>query len=156
MDPVANLSPSQKRQLYELCWQFEEAWQKDNQIAPAEWMPKIKIQNIDSALVLSELTETWEELKTKSKPPELFSNAQAERYEFIEEIARGGAAVIWRVYDRHLQRQSAVKYLMDSQDNSQMRTRLRREARICAQLVHPGLFRFMSFQTLKMVVHSFA
>ncbi|MDX1930218.1 MAG: protein kinase [Pirellulaceae bacterium] len=62
-----------------------------------------------------------------------------ERYEFIEEIARGGAAVVWRVRDRHLGRETAVKFLLDSQDNREMRTRLEREARLCARLVHPGI-----------------
>ena len=62
-----------------------------------------------------------------------------ERYEFIEEIARGGAAVVWRVRDRHLQRETAVKYLLDSNDNRDMRARLEREARLCAGLVHPGI-----------------
>lgn len=62
-----------------------------------------------------------------------------DRYEFIEEIARGGAAVVWRVRDRHLGRETAVKYLRDSQDNREMRTRLEREARLCARLVHPGI-----------------
>ena len=67
------------------------------------------------------------------------SPSEADRYEFLEEIARGSAAVDWRVRDRHLQRQSAIKYLIDSQDNREMRSRLRRDARICAKLVHPGI-----------------
>ncbi len=62
-----------------------------------------------------------------------------DRYQFLEEIARGGAAVVCRVRDNHLQREIAIKFLLDSHDNRDMRCRLEREARLCARLVHPGI-----------------
>lgn len=91
-------------------------------------------------MLLSELLETERELKLKqardaSKP----AIVKDDRYEFIEEIARGGAAVVWRVRDRNLQRETAIKYLLDTCDNHEMRFRLEREARLCARLVHPGI-----------------
>ena len=137
MDQLKNLASSQKRKLYELCWQFEEAWSQNHSISPNEWVSKI--DDIDSDIVLRELNETLTELEMKSSSTGQRSMIDSDRYEFLEEIARGGAAVVWRVRDRNLQRQSAIKYLMDSQDNREMRSRLRREARICAKLVHPGI-----------------
>ena len=137
MDRFNNLAPSQKRKLYELCWQFEEAWSQDHSISPNDWVSKI--EDVNSDIVLRELNETLTELERKSSSTEQRSAVDTDRYEFLEEIARGGAAVVWRVRDRNLQRQSAIKYLMDSQNNREMRSRLRREARICAKLVHPGI-----------------
>jgi serine/threonine protein kinase len=136
MDRVEDLAPSQKRKLYELCWQFEEAWHQDGTISLQDWVSKL--DDVNSEIVRRELSETLSELEMTSSPTGQ-RTTDTDRYEFIEEIARGGAAVVWRVRDRHLQRQSAIKYLMDSQDNRVMRSRLRREARICAKLVHPGV-----------------
>jgi serine/threonine protein kinase len=137
MDRLENLAASQKRKLYELCWQFEEAWSQNHSISPNDWVSKI--DDVNSEIVLRELRETLTELEMKSSSTGQRSLVDTDRYEFLEEIARGGAAVVWRVRDRNLQRQSAIKYLMHSQDNREMRSRLRREARICAKLVHPGI-----------------
>ena len=140
MNRIENLASSQKRKLYELCWQFEDAWIQDSSLTPESWLMSIGgTEGIDSEIVLAELSETRDELQMRSRRERELSPAEAERYDFVEEIARGGAAVIWRVNDRHLHRQFAVKYLMDSHDNREMRTRLRREARICAKLIHPGI-----------------
>ena len=90
--------------------------------------------------MLAELSATQRELEADQSGVSRSAEAiEDERYEFIEEIARGGAAVVWRVHDRHLGRETAVKYLLDSQDNQDMRARLEREARLCARLVHPGI-----------------
>lgn len=89
---------------------------------------------------MAELSETQRELEShRSTTHSPALPIVDERYEFIEEIARGGAAVVWRVRDRHLGRETAVKYLLDSQDNREMRARLEKEARLCARLVHPGI-----------------
>ncbi len=64
---------------------------------------------------------------------------QHTRYEFVAEIARGGAGVVWRVYDRHMKRETAVKLLLDSNNNSEMRRRLQLEARLSGRLQHPGI-----------------
>ena len=137
MDRIDSLAPSQKRKLYELCWQFEDAWIQDHSVTPESWMSKV--EGINSEIVLADLTETRDELEMRARSERQLNPTDAQRYEFVEEIARGGAAVVWRVKDHHLQRQSAVKYLLDSHDNTEMRSRLRREARICAKLVHPGI-----------------
>ena len=124
--------------MYEVCWEFEESWNSGVCPPPPEWIERNK--DLPADLLLEELRETERELQAKvareaSRPAQVHD----ERYEFIEEIARGGAAVVWRVRDRHLQRETAVKYLLDTCDNREMRSRLEREARLCARLVHPGI-----------------
>ncbi len=132
------LPTDQQRKLYELCWQFEDSWTRGERILPEDWLSKAS--DIPKEIVLAELTETQRELEAiQSKSPNPAVPIVDERYEFIEEIARGGAAVVWRVCDRHLGRETAVKYLLDSQDNREMRARLEKEARLCARLVHPGI-----------------
>jgi serine/threonine protein kinase len=90
--------------------------------------------------VLAELSEVQRELElqwlgeVRATPP-----IEDPRYQFLEEIARGGAAAVWRVRDNHLQRETAIKFLLDSRDNRDMRARWEREARLCARLVHPGI-----------------
>lgn len=124
--------------MYEICWEFEESWNSGNCPPPQEWLRGN--EDIPAQLLLDELTETQRELQAKrSRENSRPSHIHDDRYEFVEEIARGGAAVVWRVRDRHLQRETAVKYLLDSCDNHEMRSRLEREARLCARLVHPGI-----------------
>ena len=124
--------------MYEVCWEFEESWNSGNCPPPPAWIERNK--DLPADLLLKELEETERELEAKVAR-EAVRPAQVDdkRYEFIEEIARGGAAVVWRVRDRHLQRETAVKYLLDISDNVEMRSRLEREARLCARLVHPGI-----------------
>ncbi|GGQ04544.1 serine/threonine-protein kinase [Streptosporangium pseudovulgare] len=62
----------------------------------------------------------------------------ARRYDLVEPIAAGGMSVIWRAFDRSLQRQVAVKVL-DGELGSDRGDRelIRREARATARLIHP-------------------
>lgn len=137
-NPLNELSTNQQRELYEICWRFEQALSEGQQVTVAEFIPTNC--SLDRELLVAELTEIqsdWEELSGRS--PSNWSPMSDDRYELREEIARGGSAVVWRVWDKHLQRETAVKCLLDSQDNEAMRARLEREARLCARLVHPGI-----------------
>ncbi|HUQ47898.1 MAG TPA: protein kinase [Gemmatimonadaceae bacterium] len=62
-----------------------------------------------------------------------------DRFRLDGEIGRGGMAVVYRAYDRHLDRQVAIKVL--SQDLSSMVSaeRFQREIALMAKLVHPGV-----------------
>lgn len=131
------MSSVQQRKLYELCWQFEESWRSGEPCEPQQWLARAT--DLPPEVVLTELTETQRELESSRAQSNNATLVKDERYEFIEEIARGGAAVVWRVRDHHLHRDTAVKYLLDSRDNADMRARLEREARLCAGLVHPGI-----------------
>ena len=58
------------------------------------------------------------------------------RYQLIEEVARGGMGVVYRAVDKELDREVAVKVISD--DNVDV-NRFEREAKISGQLQHPGV-----------------
>jgi tetratricopeptide (TPR) repeat protein len=61
-------------------------------------------------------------------------------YELVEELARGGMGVVYRARDRSLDRDVAVKLLQDRYPaDSHAARRFLDEARITAQLQHPGI-----------------
>lgn len=141
------------RELHDACWAFEAAWRNGESPRVEQWAPS---SALDRELLLAELRATERDLIqavarsgdstsglecvsfTESLPHQSLPHKD-ERYDFLHEIARGGAGAVWRVYDRHLKRESAVKLLLDSQDNAEMRRRLEREARLCGCLHHPGI-----------------
>ena len=60
------------------------------------------------------------------------------RYRVIDEIGRGGMAIVWRGYDDVLDRPVAIKMLASGYaDDQAFRQRIRREARAAARLSHP-------------------
>jgi serine/threonine protein kinase/formylglycine-generating enzyme required for sulfatase activity len=62
------------------------------------------------------------------------------RYQELEQLGEGGMGVVHRVFDRHLNRTMARKVLkLSLLDSSQARARFLAEARITAQLSHPGI-----------------
>ncbi len=60
------------------------------------------------------------------------------RYEYRDELGRGGMGVVYRALDRELGRDVAVKVL-NAPSRPGMAARLLREARIIARLEHPGI-----------------
>jgi serine/threonine protein kinase len=65
--------------------------------------------------------------------------ALPDRYELIEVIGRGGMGVVWRARDTLLEREVAVKVVASHYTDASHSARLRREAKILAQLEHPGI-----------------
>ena len=65
------------------------------------------------------------------------------RYELLEQVGRGGSAVVWQVRDRVLARDVAIKVAQPRNEKS--RLRLVREAQIGAQLGHPSLMPVLDF-----------
>ena len=61
-----------------------------------------------------------------------------ERYDVLERIGAGGAAVVYRAFDRELQRPVALKVLRELPGEAE-RERFRREARAAAALNHPNV-----------------
>jgi serine/threonine protein kinase len=61
------------------------------------------------------------------------------RYELREFIARGGMGVVYAAEDKKLSRRVALKVLDTPDANGELTSRLMREARILAQLEHPGI-----------------
>jgi len=71
---------------------------------------------------------------------DLVREALAAEYDIIEELGRGGMAMVYRARDRHLEREVAIKVLPFSLAfDSEFVERFQREARTAAQLEHPNI-----------------
>jgi serine/threonine protein kinase len=71
---------------------------------------------------------------------DLVREALASEYEIIEELGRGGMAMVYRAKDRQLEREVAVKVLPFSLAfDTEFVERFQREARTSAQLEHPNI-----------------
>ncbi|MBI2931494.1 MAG: protein kinase [Planctomycetes bacterium] len=68
--------------------------------------------------------------------------AAPERYELLDELGRGGTAVVYRARDRMLGREVAIKFLRHEEGvRPEVMARLKREAQAIAALEHPHLVR---------------
>jgi serine/threonine protein kinase len=76
-----------------------------------------------------------ERLRSAGAPPELSGS----RYVLQEFLARGGMGVVYAAQDKTLNRRVAIKVLDSSDSHSMLQERLMREARVLAQLEHPGI-----------------
>jgi serine/threonine protein kinase len=71
---------------------------------------------------------------------DLVRESLASEYEIIEELGRGGMAMVYRARDRQLEREVAVKVLPFSLAfDTEFVERFQREARTAAQLEHPNI-----------------
>lgn len=62
------------------------------------------------------------------------------RYQLLHTLGTGGMAVVYRAYDRMLERPVAIKILrQDFSDDEDFRERFRQEARAAANLSHPNI-----------------
>ena len=61
------------------------------------------------------------------------------RYDVLQGIAVGGMGTIYRAYDRQLDREVALKVLSSGRDAPALLQRFVTEARVLAQLQHPGI-----------------
>jgi len=61
------------------------------------------------------------------------------RYELQELLGRGGMGMVWRARDRTLDREVALKVLAAPAATAELVARLLQEARVLAQLEHPGI-----------------
>jgi serine/threonine protein kinase len=71
---------------------------------------------------------------------DLVREALSSEYEILEELGRGGMALVFRAKDKHLEREVAIKVLPFSLAfDSEFVERFQREARTAAQLEHPNI-----------------
>ena len=61
------------------------------------------------------------------------------RYEQIQEIGRGGCGVVFRAYDRQLDRVVVIKKILKQHASLETQNRFLNEAKITGQLSHPGI-----------------
>jgi len=68
-----------------------------------------------------------------------FPDLSGTRYRLLERVARGGMGVVYAAEDEKLERRVALKVLDAAAANGDLANRLIREARVLAQLEHPGI-----------------
>jgi serine/threonine protein kinase len=61
------------------------------------------------------------------------------KYDLLEPIGRGGMGAVYRVHDKELDRQVAMKVLAAPDPSGELAARLLLEARFLARLEHPGI-----------------
>jgi eukaryotic-like serine/threonine-protein kinase len=76
-----------------------------------------------------------ERLRTAADAPDLTGT----RYHLIEKLGQGGMGGVYRVEDTALGREVALKVIGVSDPGGELAARLLREARVIAQLEHPGI-----------------
>lgn len=74
-------------------------------------------------------------LRNSADEPDLVGT----RYRLLGRVARGGMGVVYSAEDTSLQRKVALKVLDSASSNPDLSKRLTREARVLAQLEHPGI-----------------
>lgn len=74
-------------------------------------------------------------LRTLADEPDF----SATRYRLVRELARGGMGVVYEADDIELQRRVAIKVLATELASPEAEERMRAEARVIAQLEHPGI-----------------
>jgi eukaryotic-like serine/threonine-protein kinase len=74
-------------------------------------------------------------LRAAADSPDL----SATRYELVEKLGEGGMGGVYRVADTELGRQVALKVIRVVDSTGEFAARLMREAKIIAQLEHPGI-----------------
>ena len=76
----------------------------------------------------------------------LLERALAPQYEIVRSLGRGGMGAVFLARERSLERMVAVKVLRpDLAASPESRERFRREARVAAQLSHPGIVPLYAF-----------
>lgn len=71
---------------------------------------------------------------------DIVREALSEEYDGLEELGRGGMAIVYRARDKHLEREVAIKLLPFSLAfDAEFVERFTREARTAAQLEHPNI-----------------
>ncbi len=147
-DRIDDLNSSQQRILCQHLWDFEQALVDQPNLSAREFLAgfhansrqtSVSGRRIPEDLLLQELEEIEREHRQKGLVTNDVNDHSLDRYHLREEIARGGSSIVWKAWDRHLERETAIKCLLTSQDNQWMRGRLEREARLCGRLLHPGI-----------------
>ncbi|HEY1416468.1 MAG TPA: serine/threonine-protein kinase, partial [Myxococcaceae bacterium] len=104
------------------------------------------IHSLDGARALSDtLAAVAADAETRAFPslgPEVIPVEPEGKYARLDELGRGGQSIVWRALDRFVGREVALKELTSTAtggSSGAARARFLREARLTAQLDHPGI-----------------
>ena len=85
---------------------------------------------------------------------DIVREALSDEYELLEELGRGGMAIVYRAMDKHLEREVAIKVLPFSLAfDAEFVERFTREARTSAQLEHPNIIPIYRVGKTGRVIH---
>jgi len=85
------------------------------------------------------LVQSWHRASAEVKPASSASALDIPGHEIIGELARGGTGIVYRARQQQPRREVAVKMLIPHIALDDLRERFRIEARVMADLVHPGI-----------------
>ncbi len=103
-------------------------------------LEKLKGKDSKKSLELQASPSPWEEDPAEYNKATGISSKTFGRYTILEEIARGGMGIVYKVEDKELGRTLALKILIAGEDASEdLLKRFMREARSTAQLNHPNV-----------------
>ncbi|MEM7314604.1 MAG: protein kinase, partial [Planctomycetota bacterium] len=137
-----NLSTNEQREAVLSLLQMEIELRRDsgqslNVSELAERFPKLDRDEIESLIALPAL------------PPMAGEPTLPDRFEMLEEVGRGGIGSVWRVIDKRMDRELAIKSLLSHfRNNHQANERLRRESLLTGSLQHPGIPPVHEFGTM--------
>jgi serine/threonine protein kinase len=113
-----------------------------------------QLQKLKQQIHLANETPTVKEgdLAVRSKASKNLMNSHhtlkgqsIDHFEVIEEISRGGMGIVYRARDRTLDREVALKLILDPSAELEMHSRFEREARALARLDHPNVIDIYHF-----------
>lgn len=100
---------------------------------------EIKVDAIKCRYCGSMLTDA-PTMSTSNDPTTMIRAALSTKYEVLEEIGRGGMAIVFRAKQKNLDREVALKILPQQfTHDKEFLDRFHREARAAAQLTHPNV-----------------
>jgi serine/threonine-protein kinase len=104
---------------------------------------------VDSLLAAAENTDSLPAVRVAiaaTAEQSILEAALGQQYEIVRQLGRGGMGAVYLARERSLERFVAIKVLRpELADAHEARERFRREARIAAQLSHPGILPLHTF-----------
>ncbi len=114
-------------------------------LSEAEWLMRFEVLKAHGYFESGALSDLVREFRLEDtapadvEVPEAFPEALRDRFEALSRIGEGGMGVVYKAYDRRLERTVALKFLKHLEPETW--DRFLREARAQAQLEHPGVGR---------------
>lgn len=109
-------------------------------LLPSELIPQIRRESaalpVQANLVRSQVAQS---VASISRDDPHFAPHITHVLEKKEELGRGGMGIVYRVFDKRLKRDAAMKLLLHGGEDAEDHLRFQREAEVMAQLDHPAI-----------------